>query len=202
MILLPTAYMGNIEYFKLIARYPEITIEIYEHYIKQSYRNRASIYGANGKLDLIVPVVKGKSQRKLVKDTQIANSDNWQKIHWRSIESAYRTSPYFEFYESEFMVFFQNRYHWLLDLNNELTKFILDKINLNVRINYTTAYITDTVFLDYRQSFDPRQESIFNGVPYNQVFQNKHGFLSNLSVIDLLFNLGPEAALYINNNPM
>ncbi len=202
MILLPTAYMGNIEYFKLIARYPEITIEIYEHYIKQSYRNRASIYGANGKLDLIVPVVKGKSQRKLVKDTQIANSDNWQKIHWRSIESAYRTSPYFEFYESEFMVFFQKRYHWLLDLNNELTKFILDKINLNVRINYTTAYITDTVFLDYRQSFDPRQESIFNGVPYNQVFQNKHGFLSNLSVIDLLFNLGPEAALYINNNPM
>ena len=197
MILLPTAYLGNIEYFKIFAANHDVIIDIHEHYNKQTYRNRCTIYGANGKLDLIIHIVKGKNQRKSIKETKIANSDNWQKIHWRSIESAYRTSPYFEFYEHEFNIFYNKKYNWLLDLNNELTDFILKKIYLNTRINFTTKYEQAVSVKDYRNYFNPKQNNNFKCQTYNQVFENKFGFIVNLSIIDLLFNKGPEVETYI-----
>lgn len=196
-MLLPTNYLGNIEYFKLISLYPEVMIETCEYYTKQTYRNRCTIYGANGKLDLIIPIVKGKNQRKLIKDTKIANSDNWQKIHWRSIESAYRTSPYFEFYEHEFIVFYNKKYNWLLDINNEQTNFIINKININTKINFTSQYEHEVKMNDYRNYFNPKQKTDFTCKAYNQVFENKFGFIANLSIIDLLFNKGPEAEMYL-----
>jgi hypothetical protein len=199
-ILLPAVYLGNIHYYRLLKNNPHAIIEACEHYEKQTYRNRCTIYGANGPLDLIIPVVKGKSERKNYRDARINNSENWQRIHWRSIESAYRTSPYFEFYESEFLPFYEVKKESLFEFNVELLQKVLKLLDIEVTIAFTEIYEkSHPGITDYRGSFDPHIEqnntSDFNH--YTQVFQNKHGFIPNLSVIDLLFACGPEATSYL-----
>lgn len=198
-ILVPSVYFGNIYYFQVINQCERFTIEQHEHFEKQTFRNRCEVYGANGKLNLIVPVSRSKGARKTIKETRINNSEFWQRNHWRSLESAYRTSPYFEFYEEEFKHFFEKRYDFLFDLNNEITEKMMQLIQLQKPNDFTTAYdINPGDKKDFRSLFDPRiKPENFRAEEYVQVFGQKHGFIENLSVIDLLCNCGPESLSYL-----
>lgn len=192
-ILLPTAYFGNIEYFSKLLQSDEILIEQKEHFIKQTYRNRCEIYGANGKLDLIVPIKRGRTERTVINKAEIDNTSNWQKLHWRSIESGYRRSPYFEYYEDRFQPVFETKYDLLIEMNQEITYFILKLLKENKNIPFTSEYEkTYSDMIDFRSAFEPKLRENFKHDKYVQVFENKFGFHSNLSILDLLFNCGPE----------
>ena len=191
--LIPTTYFGNIEYFSKLLQADEIHIENHEHFIKQTYRNRCEIYGANGKLDLIVPIKRGRPERMMMNKAEIDNTSNWQKLHWRSIESGYRRSPFFEYYENRFQPFFEKKYDLLIDLNLEIIQFILKLLKENKNIQFTSEYEKSYPnIIDYRSSFMPKLREKFKHDKYVQVFENKFGFYTNLSILDLLFNCGPE----------
>ncbi len=197
-ILLPTAYFGNIEYFSNLISADEILIEHHENFIKQTYRNRCEIYGANGKLDLIVPIKRGRSERTVMNKAEIDHSTRWQILHWRSIESGYRRSPYFEYYEDRMKPFFEKKFDLLIDLNHEATLFILSLLKEEKKINFTKEYeksYTDTI--DLRNSFEPKMREKFVHEKYTQVFENRYGFISNLSILDLLFNNGPQGVFLL-----
>ncbi len=200
MILLPSVYLGNLYYYQLIKRYGEVCTELYEHYPKQTYRNRCSIYGANGALDLIIPVEKGQGQRKVMKDVKINHSSDWRKLHWRSLESAYRRSPYFEYYENELEPLYAKPYTYLIDFNRTAHEKVCKLLDIPLSTLVTSAYEKEpSVKTDYRDAFDPRVNpgDAFHEKPYTQVFETRHGFIANLSIVDLLCNEGPAASDYL-----
>jgi hypothetical protein len=200
-VLLSTTYLGPVQYFSKFLLYPEIVIERWENYQKQSYRNRCYLYGANGIQCLVVPVCKWAESKMLIRDVVIDYSKPWQKIHWKSIESAYRLSPWFEFYEDEFIRFYEKGYQtrFLFDLNAELTEMVLNLLGIHVKPGCTSCYEREVKEqADYRESIHPkkrlsRPDPHFMALPYPQVFESKYGFIPNLSVIDLLFNEGGHA---------
>ena len=200
IVVLSAAYLPPLQYFTKLLMYDEVIIDAMENYQKQSYRNRCNIYGANGLLALSIPLIHDKTEHTAVKDMKISNDYNWQKIHWRSIESAYRCSPFFEFYEDDFKSFYTDEYSSLLHFNMELLHKVIDLMKLEVNISNTLDYIPDygNDVDDFRNSIHPKQKYFkpdpdFNPIRYIQVFENKHGFLPNLSIIDLLFCEGPHA---------
>ena len=199
--ILSTGYLGSIRYFSKFLLHAEIVIEQWENYQKQSYRNRCYIYGANGMQCLVIPVCKKSRIKMLIRDVTIDYSKSWQKIHWKSIESDYRLSPCFEFYEDGFIRFFEKGYQkkYLFDLNKELTEVLLNVLKIPMKLNFTSRFEkTVDATADYRESINPKKrlskpDPYFINQPYQQVFENKHGFLDNLSIIDLLFNEGGHA---------
>lgn len=199
--LLSTAYLGSVQYFSKFLLYRGIEIEQWENYQKQSYRNRCYIYGANGRQYLGIPVCKVPDSKMPVRDVVIDYSRPWQKIHWKSIESAYRLSPWFEFYADEFIRFYAQEYRkkFLFDLNAELTEVVLGLLKIPVKLKYTSCYEKDVkAAADYRESIHPKRrlskpDPNFTSMPYPQVFDSKYGFIPNLSIIDLLFNEGGHA---------
>ncbi|WP_293310506.1 WbqC family protein [Pedobacter sp. UBA5917] len=198
--ILPLFYLPPVGYFSLLQKLGEdFLIEKHEHLAKQTYRNRASIYSPNGKLDLTVPVVKGAKTHTKMKDVRISYDFNWQRLHWLSLETCYRSSAYFEFYEDELSRFYQNRFEFLFDYNLELLEWLNKKLKLNKIFNLTSEYLDNLApELDFRSMMNPKkQEDIVNNKPYYQVFEDKHQFLPNLSIVDLLFNQGPQARLYL-----
>jgi hypothetical protein len=198
-ILLPSVYNGNIHYYHELFKNDEALVENHEHFVKQTFRNRCQIYGANGKLDLIIPIKKGAGNRKTIHETQIDNSSNWQTLHWRSIESGYRRSPYFEYYEDRFKPFYHTRFELLLDLNIALTKFVIAQFKKDIKLSPTAEFEKSPQgLIDLRNEFDPKNKTPFQHQHYTQVFENRYGFIPNLSVIDLLFNCGPEGLHYIS----
>ncbi len=201
--LLSSTYFGPIDYFANIFQADEIQIEVEENYQKQSYRNRCSIYGANGKLDLNVPITHNKieGKRLMTKDAQIANEFNWQKLHWKSIESAYRTSPYFEFYEDDLKPLFEKKHKFLLDLNFEILETLQDLLQEEWNISKTKEYEISPPkdILDLRKEFSPKVESKIITPEYTQVFSNKYGFIPNLSILDLIFMEGTNAEAYLRS---
>ncbi len=203
--ILPVFYLAPIEYYSVLLKSSSVIFEINEHFEKQTYRNRCEIYGANGKLKLIIPV-KHTGERTLVKDVRIANENNWQKIHWKSIESAYRTSSYFEFYEHIFVPFYEQKFNFLIDFNIELQNEILKIMEAEIKIEKTNSYQKNySDEKDLRNYFNPKSE--IRPVPhssgnlkyknYPQVFSDKFGFISNLSILDLIFNTGPQTKDYL-----
>src|SRR5688500_11674281 len=195
----PVSYFGPINYYKSLLTYEEILFEQFEHYPKQTCRNRCYIYGANGKLMLTVPVKKGKTEHTVLKDVRISNDVSWQKLHWRSLEAAYRSSPYFEYLEDEFRQFFTKHYDFLFDLDTEIFQCICSTISISPKTGCTQAFNKiDPGSGDFR-TFD-----FFSGGPnraYTQVFDAKQDFIPNLSVLDLLFNEGPKNTLkYLQSN--
>jgi len=196
--LLSTAYLGPIQYYLKLLEYPSILFEHCEHYEKQTYRNRCCIYGANGKLNLIIPT-QHTGKRIIIKDVNISYENDWQKLHWRSIQTAYRSSPYFEYYEDELAPFFTKKYKLLIEFNEALQLRMLGILGLKIKSSYTTSYqehYVDTK--DYRTAIHSKlQAPDSEFLTYSQVFENKHGFIPNLSIIDLLFNLGPDAVSYL-----
>ena len=198
--ILPLFYLPPVGYFSLLQKLGEdFLIEKHEHLAKQTYRNRASIYSPNGKLDITVPVVKGAKTHTKMKDVRISYDFNWQRLHWLSLESCYRSSAYFEFYEDELSRFYTNKFEFLFDYNFELLEWLNKKLKLNKNFGVTGEYFDDIKpELDFRSVMNPKkQEDIVNNKSYYQVFEDKHQFLPNLSIVDLLFNQGPQARLYL-----
>jgi hypothetical protein len=184
--LLPTAYLPSIIYIAECLRNDEIVIEIFETYTKQTIRNHCSIYGPNGRQKLSIPVVKVHGNHTLTKDIRLSSDHNWQPIHWRSIETAYNNSPFFLYYRDYFEPFYSKRFDFLLDFNTKLLEIIFMILRLEKEIEFTDHF--ENRLNDYHK---------FIFTPYTQVFSPKSGFLSNLSIIDLIFNLGPEALEYL-----
>jgi hypothetical protein len=204
--LLSTAYLGPIQYFSKFITLDSVIIEGYEHFPKQSYRNRCIIYGANGPLTLTVPVTKNKI-KEYTHDIHIDYSTNWQKIHLKALESAYNSSPFFLYYIDEIKSIIQENHTHLFELNQSLTSLLCELIGLTPSISVTTEYI-NTIPLDtqdFRECIHPKYrmhktDSGFLAPEYRQVFENKHGFIENLSVIDMLFNMGPNCKTLLDSS--
>lgn len=201
-VLLPTAYLPPIQYYSKLMFNPEVSIEYFEHFPKQTYRNRTCIYSPNGKQTLVIPLIK-RSERTITKDIRICYTDSWQTIHWRSLEAAYRRSPYFEYYEDDFRPFYtEKKFEFLIELNAALIELISSLLKINSTSYPTTAYQKQyNGLIDYRSSIAPksdlRADTNFMVKEYTQVFGFKHGFIPNLSIVDLLFNQGPRAIEYL-----
>lgn len=197
--IFPLFYLPPAEYFNKLRQTGEnILIERFEHFPKQTYRNRCSIQSPNGKLDLIVPVVKGSKNHTVVKDVKISYDFDWQRLHWMSLQTSYRSSAYFEFYEDEFALFYEKKPQFLFDYNLEIFEMLLRLLKLDVSWSFTESYEKEYPgFNDYRESIHPKTLSGYQAKPYFQAFEDRHGFMPNLSIADLLFNRGPQASQFI-----
>jgi hypothetical protein len=206
-ILLSTAYLPPVQYIGKFLAADTIYIEKHENFQKQSYRNRCYIYGANGRQCLVIPVKKTHGEKTPIAEVEIDYQKAWQKIHLKSIQSAYHTSPFYEYYADDFNIFFQERIVHLFEWNFQLLYYILRTLNMTVNVKVTHAYEKKPAdYNDLRQSIHPKKrlhktDKYFACIPYVQVFQERYGFIPNLSIIDLLFNEGPNArnVLKMNN---
>ena len=197
-ILLHPTYFPSIASFVCIANAEQVNFEVCDNYQKQTYRNRMFIYGANGKLPLTIPVIYSQNNRQLYKDIVISNDENWQDLHWKSIQSAYSGSPFFEFYQDDFWPLFDKKQKYLLDFNFKCLEMIYESLQLPFEFIKTKVYekaAGDTK--DFRFLVDSRKERDLQFQPYVQVFDDKHGFISNLSILDLICNEGPNTLMYL-----
>lgn len=198
--IFPLFYLPPVGYFSDLEAFDyRFLIEREEHFPKQTYRNRARIYSPNGNLDLIIPVVKGSKVHTKVKDVKISNDFNWQRLHWKSFESCYRNSAYFEYYEDEFAVFYQQKFAFLFDFNLQLLDWLFKQLKVTPAYTFTNEYHKETDALqDYRTKLHFKHEvAAADFKPYFQVFDDRQGFKPNLSIVDLLFNQGPQSKNYL-----
>ncbi len=199
-----TAYYPPVQYFFHIGRHSSICVEQYESYGKQSYRNRCRILSANGVLTLSVPVSQKNGGKFLTKEAEIDYSENWQRLHLRTIVSAYKNSPFYDYYIDELHPFFEKKEKYLLDLNNAILSKLLEIIGLKRKIHLTEDYITSLPeAFDLREVIHPKEarrkapDLLFTAHPYTQTFAERFPFEANLSILDLLFCTGPETAAHL-----
>jgi hypothetical protein len=197
--VLPMFYLPPVAYFtNLNAHKPDILIESHEHFPKQTYRNRANICSPDGMLSLTVPVVKGSKMHTNVKDVKISYDFKWQRSHWMGLETCYRRSAYFEYYEDDFAPFYKKQFTYLFDYNEQLLQMLLKFIKIQLPLQYTETYEAEYPTLnDYRDAISTKKEYQFEQKPYFQVFEERNGFIKNLSIVDLLFNQGPQTINYL-----
>ncbi|MGY4386245.1 hypothetical protein ACVWYN_003296 [Pedobacter sp. UYP24] len=198
--IFPIFYMPPVSYFSGLKEVDfNFVLEHYEHFPKQTYRNRASVYSPNGILDLIVPVVRGSKIHTTIKDVKISNEFNWQRLHWKSLESCYRNSAYFEYYENEFSEFYTRSYTFLIDLNLDILQWLLKQLKKPNEFKFSEEYFRDpSPMADLRSTMTVRKRAdVQNVKPYFQVFDDRHGFIPNLSMVDLLFNQGPQSKSFL-----
>lgn len=176
-----------------------VIMEAEDNFQKQTYRNRMYVYGPGGKQLLTIPIKHSKTgDHQKYKDVRIENDFHWRKQHWKTLQTAYRTSPFFEFYEDDLAPVFEKKYDFLMDLNLETIHFALDILQVNPQFGKTRAYEKEvSEFTDYRFLVNAKGEPDFALEPYTQVFGDKHGFIGNLSILDLLFNEGPATLSYL-----
>ncbi len=200
--LLSTAYLPPITWIVAVCQADKVLVEQWEHYQKQSYRNRCHIAAANGIMPMSIPVEHNKKEKVLTRDVRISEHSDWQRQHWRSLESAYRTSPFFEYYADDYAPFYHQKYEFLLDFNQQILDKTLELLNINKEFHLTDDYTSEYAVpvCDLRETIHPKRKDDFQAKRYYQVFEEKHGFLANLSVIDLLFNMGNEAQLIIQHH--
>ena len=195
-ILLSTAYFPPAIYFSLIRNSDKVFIEQEENYVRQTYRNRCRILTSGGVLNLSVPVLKGNVLKSKVKDIRIDYSKRWQQVHLRALTSAYSRSPFFQFYSDPIINIIQRKHSFLFDINNELLLRCLGFLEMDKCINYTSSFLPDSgLSNDYRYRIKPGKHPETNSREYIQVFGEK--FVPGLSILDLIFNLGPETADYL-----
>ncbi len=196
-LFIPT-YFSPISQFTAIVNTDKIIFEVEDNYQKQSYRNRCYIYGANGKQLLNIPIHHPKTNgRKKTKDILVDNSTFWQKQHLKSLESAYKSSPFFEFYIDDLLPVFTKKYHYLLDINIDTFTLISKALQINSTYKKTSIYNVNTTKKDVRYLADIKFKRKEKTLPYTQVFSNKHGFIHNLSILDLLFMEGTNAINFL-----
>ena len=186
------AYLPSIRYMAWMAAQNEVAFVKTNNYQKQTYRNRTEIYGPNGKLKLTIPILHKKNQKhQLDSEVEIFQESSWQKNHWKSLESSYRSSPFFEFYEDDLYPFFHQKQRRLMDLNISLIKKIFSLIDIEIIIKNTKETY------EFRELIDAKKNSVYKTPIYNQVFNSKYGYINNLSILDLIFNLGPDSNFYL-----
>jgi len=197
-ILVSTAYLAPVEYFSLLSKADEVFIEANENYIKQSYRNRCYILSTHGPQLLSVPVYLGSIHKTSLKDIRIDYSKRWQQVHLRALKASYSSSPYYQFYFEDIELIISKRTDYLIDLNMELLESLLKMLKLKPRISYTTHFEPEgRSETDYRYMISPKKKSSFIEKEYLQVFSDGGKFVPGLSIVDLIFNLGPEAVEYL-----
>ncbi|MFI2742375.1 WbqC family protein [Zhouia sp. PK063] len=198
-IIHPT-YFPSIAHFVVLAKHNNVTFEVNDNYQKQTYRNRMYIYGPSGKQSLTVPMKHTKKDgHQKCKDVLIENNFNWQKQHWKTLETAYRTSPFFEFYEDEFAALFERKFNYLMDLNFESISLLADCLQLEIDLDNVTKAYELALENDYRDLVDFKKGRKPQFEEYTQVFNDKAGYLNNLSTLDLLFNEGTNALTFLEN---
>lgn len=194
-VLLSTAYFPPAEYFSLVAGARKVIIEKHENYLKQTYRNRCVILGANGPLALIVPVMRGSFHKTALSDLKIDNGRRWRELHLGGIRSAYAAAPFFEYYYDAISQVISRPHTFLLDLNTEALTAVCKAAGLSAEISFSGEFIPAGIHKeDYRYSISPKRPSgvgVYSLIPYSQVFSDKFGFTGRLSIIDMLLNNGP-----------
>lgn len=191
--LLPVSYLGPIEYYAFLIQKKDILIESKEYFVKQSIRNRCTIYGSNGLQTLSIPKERKSSSKTIISDINISKDDKWQKHHYNAIKSAYGSSPFFEYYIDDLQTFYSEKYENLFNFNLNLTKKMLECLQIKKDIKVSLNYIKNFKGYNLRDyNFSSKKIT-----PYPQVFEEKYGFIPHLSLLDLLFNLGPETTEYL-----
>lgn len=190
--IFPTAYLPSIEYVSLFLKTEDASIELFETYQKQSCRTRTNVMTANGVQTLTIPVIKTNGNHTLTKDIEISYKESWQQVHLRCLESAYRKSAYFDYYFPYFEKIYKQKFNTLVELNDFCLKTILKIMKVKKDYSFTTDFEKITDEKDYRISLSKGTNKI-EMKPYYQVFADRHGFIPNLSIVDLLFNEGPNS---------
>ena len=199
-VCLTSAYLAPVEYYSAMAKADVVFLEQYDYYLKQTYRNRCHIAAANGVMALSIPVEKSAGAKQLTKDVRISAHNDWQIQHWRSIESAYNSTPFFEYYKDDLQPFYEKKWDFLWDFNWEIQLKILELLDLDLKIQLTEQYqpSLNLAVVDLRENIHPKKVTqATKAKPYYQVFEQRFGFQPNLSVVDLLFNMGNESQLII-----
>ena len=199
-ILIHPNYFPNIHQFTQIIKANNILFEVSDNYQKQTFRNRTYIYGANGKLGLFIPVIHTHKNRELFKDVKISYDSNWMDLHLKSLQSAYRSSPYFEYFEDDFIKLYSKKEKFLVDFNIKCIKLISNLLDLDLDFKISSEYVEKTNdIIDLRDLSNARKEKKIETPKYIQVFESKHGYLNNLSILDLIFSEGTNSVLLMNN---
>ena len=194
-LFIPT-YFSPISQYHALLNSNSITFEVEDNYQKQTYRNRCYIYGANGKQLLNIPVTIPKSSKKTKSKDILVENANWQKQHYKSLEAAYNHSPFFEFYKDDLRKIFSKKYTYLLDVNLDSFNFIMDAMELFKEYTLSKTY-EETKLNDFRNLADSKKKVEISSIPYIQMFDQKFGFLKNLSILDLLFMEGPNSINFL-----
>lgn len=200
-ILLHPTYFPSISHYATMIQANSITFEVEDNFQKQTNRNRMYIYSPNGLQMLNIPVKHIKGNRQKFKDIRIENSFNWQKNHFKSLEAAYRTSPYFEYFEDDLVSIFNKKQEFMMDLNFQIFEIINNCLGIKLAYIQTSEYFHETNLKDFRILVNGKKDSFINE-PYTQVFEEKHHFLPNLSILDLLFNEGRHAVDYLQKQQL
>ena len=205
-VLLSTTYFGPVQWYQKLHRAEHVLIEQWESFQKQTYRNRCLIATTQGIQALTVPIERTVncqlSTVNLIKDLRISDHGNWRHLHWNALMSAYGESPFFDYYLDDIRPFFEQRWDFLLDFNEAIRVKMCELIDIQPSVSLTEKFTVYSLQFtdDYRSAINPKHPAAdpdFEAKPYYQVYQQKHGFLPNLSILDLLFNMGPESIFYL-----
>lgn len=198
-IILHPTYFPSISHYAAMVQADEITFEVEDNFQKQTNRNRMYIYSPNGLQMLNIPVKHSKNERQKFKDVRIENAFGWQKNHFKSLEAAYRTSPFFEYFEDDFRPIFEKKHEFIMDLNFQIFEILNECLGVDLPFSKTNEYFHEIQDQnDFRYLANGKKDTFLNE-EYTQVFEEKHGFLPNLSILDLLFNEGRHAVDYLKN---
>lgn len=197
-VLLPLFYLPPISWFSVFLQHDaEVTLEQFENFPKQTYRNRTVIYGANGTLALIIPVLH--NGKKTINEIEVSQRENWQKLHWKSIKNAYQNSPYFEFYEDQLAQIFTFETQSLFQFNLNALQIIQKILKTEKAYSLNEEFTKTPAEVDFRNKFSAKKESEFEMEEYYQTFSDKLGFEKDISILDLICNKGPESLTYLRN---
>ena len=202
-MVFPALYNGPINYFARLVKQRVIILEQFDSYSKQSYRNRCIIMGPNGVHALSIPVKREKGGGNLLRDIRIDYDTSWNKVHWRGLVASYATSPFFEYVADEINPFYEKKFEFLIDLNRQMLEYTLDFMGLKIELSYSEAFTPISSEQDPRYFIHPKKDQAeadpgFLPGEYHQVFSDRLGFHANLSILDLIFNEGPDALSYLH----
>lgn len=200
--LLASTYFGPVQWYQKLNQSDCCLIERHDHFVKQTYRNRCVIATTSGLQALTVPIERYEGAHCEMRDIRISNHGSWRHLHWNALQSAYGESPFFEFYADDLRPFFERRWELLFDFNTAITRKMCELLDIHPQIAFTEAYASaeEEGVTDFRDAIRPKHplpDDGFRPRRYYQVYEQKHGFQPNLSILDLLFNEGPEAVLYL-----